>query len=647
MLEKDPQARWPSMRDVMSTLGPTPPPDDPVWAQATSLATGQNLAVDPESKTWETPLPRPASRSLMTSVTQWFRPRRRRYALGGAAAVTAAAVVLFIGFPRTQAASIGLSDTALNLTPGDTAPVQAVVLDADGDTLASAVQWTTEDGAVASVTDDGHVVALGEGTTRIRARAGGIETALVVSVAGTLAGPGPTDGGGPTGGGGADEDRPGRDDAVIDATGLRVDLARTSVRVGDSLRPTVAFLGQGNQQVGTATGAAFSTDDPRVMHVSRSGWIVAVGAGTTQLQARAGRLQARAALSVVPIVPTLSTVSAGAEHTCGIATDGTVFCWGRNDRGQVVPGLAPQQLFPFPRGGPFAAVSAGGAHSCALQRDQSIRCWGGLAAPAGRFRFLTAGMRHACAIMGNGFTACWGANDRGQLGDGTTGTRTVGQTVQGDLSFEMIAAGADHTCGLLGGRVFCWGDDASGQTGTGTLDRGFVPQPTEVEGDHGYLAFVAAGTNHTCVLTRTGTALCWGANDYGQLGDGSKQARHAPRPVRAPMRGARGAALTFEMVSAGENHTCGVTKTQRVYCWGDNRFGQIGDGTTDGRVVPVRVGVDAAFVSVSAGRAPPCAVSASGDTWCWGANGGGQLGDGTSTNRTTPVTPGEIAGAES
>jgi serine/threonine protein kinase len=114
MLEKDPRARWPSMRDVMSTLGSAPPPDDPAWAQAASLATGQSVAVDPEGKTWETPLPRPASRSLVT---------------------------------------------ALDLTPGDTASVQAVVLDAAGDTLASNVQWTTADGAVASVTDDGRVVA--------------------------------------------------------------------------------------------------------------------------------------------------------------------------------------------------------------------------------------------------------------------------------------------------------------------------------------------------------------------------------------------------------------------------------------------------------------------------------------------------------
>jgi len=432
----------------------------------------------------------------------------------------------------------------------------------------------------------------------------------------------------------------GSETPVASAAALRLTLPETTVRVGDTIRPTVTLLDAGDRPIGAATTPAFFAANDRVTRVV-GGYLVAVGPGTTRISARAGRLDAEAGVSVAPVVPAFSSVSAGAEHTCGVTAEGTVFCWGGNGRARVAPGLGERQLVPFPSRSGFGLVSAGGNFTCALGRDGSVSCWGVLAPPAGRFRTLTSGSGYACGITGAGSAACWGANDRGQLGDGTTAARAAGAQVSSDVNFEMVAAGDTHACGLLEGHVYCWGSDERGQTGTGALQTGYVTRPTEIEGDYPYLSFVTAGTHHTCVLTRTGTALCWGANDFGQLGDGSSQPRSAPRPVRPPMGG--NAALTFETLSAGQRHTCAIARTKRLYCWGDNRFGQLGDGTTTQRVVPVRVNANASFVEVSAGGSHTCGVTDSGITYCWGANESGQLGDGTVQQRSRPVTPGQTA----
>ncbi len=573
MLEKNPTARWPGLREIVSTLGAPPPPNDEVWSLARSLAAGKGIEATPESRTWVTPLPEPKARSITGTITHWFKPKRRRVAAGGAVALTIG--ILAVAWPASDETAAPSEEAAIAPPPADTLEAPPPV---PSRTLAETEATPTENAP---------------------------------------------------------------EDMTTAASAVRLTLSRTTLRVGDSVRPEVLLLGNDGRPLG-ATKAALTVTDTRVARVTPSGWIVGIGPGSTNLVARAASLEAREVFSVAAVAPPFRSVSAGGDHTCGIATDGSAYCWGRNDRGQVAAGLPETQPFPFPRGGRFAAVSAGGMITCALGQDQAVVCWGATSGPRGRYRSVTTGARHACGIMASGSAACWGANDRGQLGIGSTAANALGQVVEGEYAFDMIAAGAEHTCGLLGGRVYCWGSDVVGQTGTGTLERGMVTQPTEVEGDHGYLVFVTSGTNHTCALTRVGTALCWGANEYGQLGDGSKQPRHAPRPVRPPMGGSN--TLAFEMVTAGTTHTCGLNKNQRVFCWGDNRFGQLGDGTTTGRVVPVQVRLTEPATSVSAGRAHTCAVLASTAVQCWGANGDGQLGDGTSEDRARPVTPGQVTG---
>ena len=145
---------------------------------------------------------------------------------------------------------------------------------------------------------------------------------------------------------------------------------------------------------------------------------------------------------------------------------------------------------------------------------------------------------------------------------------------------------------------------------------------------------MSAGWAWTCGVSTTGTAYCWGGSAYGALGDGTTSNRLVPTPVAG--------GLTFASVSAGDGHTCGVTLSGAAYCWGYNAYGQLGDGTTTGRVVPTLVAGGHAFAAVSAGPIVPffghtCGVTTSGAVYCWGDNFAGELGDGTTTQRLVPT----------
>lgn len=241
------------------------------------------------------------------------------------------------------------------------------------------------------------------------------------------------------------------------------------------------------------------------------------------------------------------------------------------------------------------------------------------------FAILTAGYYHTCGLTASGIAYCWGYNDSGQLGDGTsTADRSLPEPVFGGVLFAHLTGGYWHTCGLTAeGVAQCWGNDNWSQLGDSARTTRGTTQPVAGGIDFVYLR---AGGRHSCGLSAAGSAYCWGWNGFGQVGDGTLTKEIIPTVVLT-----RG--LLFGSISTGFNHTCGLTETGAAYCWGCNVNGQLGDGTTVNRSTPTRVVQSLAFAKLALGLNHSCGMTATNDLYCWGSNASGQLGDGTTTDR--------------
>jgi alpha-tubulin suppressor-like RCC1 family protein len=316
-------------------------------------------------------------------------------------------------------------------------------------------------------------------------------------------------------------------------------------------------------------------------------------------------------------------------------------------------------------------VNAGAAHNCALRSDNRAVCWGWnvfgqvgngttsfevlspTAVMGGRsFRQITAGIYHTCAVTMDNRAFCWGG---AALGSGTASGSSRPVAVVGGLSFRQVSAGQEHTCGVTtSDRVYCWGINTFGQLGNGTQNLDFEPElsPVPVMGSLRFRG-VSVGVHHSCGVTTTNQAYCWGGDQWGQLGDGAAsgtcQVPNGTRPCRLkPTRVAGG--HQWRQIDAGGGsgpaegdpepffggRTCGVTTDGRAFCWGDGTLGQNGDGTRSIRTAPSRVAGDRLYRAVSTGENHTCAVSTDNRAFCWGLNGAGQLGDGTQTTRLRP-----------
>ncbi len=256
---------------------------------------------------------------------------------------------------------------------------------------------------------------------------------------------------------------------------------------------------------------------------------------------------------------------------------------------------------------------------------------GGGPATASGIATLVAGSDHTCALTANGDALCWGANGSGQLGDGSTTDRTTPVGVS-NLTSDVTAIGAGdfHTCTITtAGAASCWGLNFNGQLGDGTTTNRSTP--VDVSGLGSPLEMIAPGGFHTCAVNTNGGVLCWGANESGQLGDGTTTGRAAPAGVSTLDSGV--AAL-----APGRSHTCALTTSGGVKCWGLNDRGQLGDGTTTNSATPVDVsGLTSGVATIGAGDFHTCVVTTDGAAQCWGENETGNLGNGLKVSSSTPV----------
>ncbi len=265
---------------------------------------------------------------------------------------------------------------------------------------------------------------------------------------------------------------------------------------------------------------------------------------------------------------------------------------------------------------------------------------------------VSAGFWSSCWVTSQAAAYCWGGNAHGELGDSSTTDRRVARPVHGGRAFASVSAGGavlgdpSHACGVTRqGAAYCWGSNTDGELGSATTEicRFSTPCSTTPAPVAGGLTFVSvsAGYQHTCGVTTDGAAYCWGANDDGRLGDGSTTDRRTPVLVAGGFK--------FVSVSAGYKHTCGVTTDGAGYCWGANDVARLGDGSTADRSTPARVFGELKLAWMSAGYSHTCSVTTDGDAFCWGTNGYGELGSAAAETcqadapcRTTPVRVGEL-----
>lgn len=369
------------------------------------------------------------------------------------------------------------------------------------------------------------------------------------------------------------------------------------------------------------------------------------------------------ASAVLPPLTDVVQVAAGQSHTCALTEAGAVKCWGRNGDGQLGDGSALDRALPVDVVGLDAgvmAISVGGNHSCALTQAGAVKCWGGNAfgqlgdastddrsTPVqvqgldSGVQAISAGERSfTCALKTGGAVACWGSNDLGSLGNGGISYSSVPVTVSGlAAGVRAISAGNAHACAILASdnALRCWGYNLGGQVGDGTTTSRTTP--VSVSGLGSGVAAVDAGVLHTCAVTQSGAAKCWGNNVRGQLGDGTVINRPAPVDVA-------GLASDVVAVAAGHYHSCARLTGGTVQCWGDNYHGQLGVGVESyGQTTPgPALALGAGATQIAAGRAHACAIVADGALVCWGNNDWGQVGNGSVAAPTFGRAPVDVVG---
>lgn len=567
--------------------------------------------------------------------------------------------------------SITITPTTGSVIVGQSIQLAAIPRDSAGSVLIGrTVEWRSSDISRAAVSDSGVVVGLSPGSVDITASAEGKTAKANVTVTAVPV-------------------------AAIALSGV----------------PSPFFVGRSVQLIARLTDAAGNTltgrkidwvsSNSAIASVTDSGVVLARAPGTVTISAtsegKIGTAQMVITLSAVgtiAVTPDTALILAGTtqQYTAvvkdsigRILTDRTVVWSVDPSKGTVSSsGVVSSAI----ANGTFAVTASIGAVS------------GTATAKAVTMINLRPGLHHTCGRNELGDIYCWGANEAGQLGDGTQQRRLTPVRIKSSSSFDELSSGGTQSCALTGGLAQCWGQTflagwssisyghpyeislipstvstsvrfsaiASGSTFNcglsssnfaycwGSGDEGELgngqfrtcpfslyerycsyvgsASPIAVAGGRTYTS-ISAGQNHVCALTATGIAYCWGDNRTGQIGDGTQVGRGIPTPVNG--------GLTFNLIRGGGSHTCALTAAGAAYCWGSNAYGQLGISSTSASLVPVAVNTALKFSTLALGTNHSCGLTTSGEIYCWGANGNGELGIGSISFGTS--TPQLVSGS--
>jgi alpha-tubulin suppressor-like RCC1 family protein len=392
---------------------------------------------------------------------------------------------------------------------------------------------------------------------------------------------------------------------------------------------------------------------------------------------------------------TILSLSAGNIHNCVIASDNNAYCWGNGGNGRLGNNSGTQSQVPVAvntagvlAGKTIASIAAGGSHTCAIASDNLLYCWGYNAngylgnnsttqsqvpvavdtsgALNGKtIASVASKFYETCALSSDNQVYCWGNNGSAQIGVGDvaatylTPQRVVNYLPGRKIGVEgktplAVSAGYFHTCTIASdNQAYCWGYDSDGQLGGGAITSSIGPQVVPVD-TSGVLSgktilSISSGYYHTCAIASDNQAYCWGSGGSGKLGNNSGV--DSSVPVAVDTTGVL-AGKTILSISAAPDHTCAIASDNQAYCWGSGTYGQLGNNTPSDSLVPVAVNTSGALsgktiVSISAGWNYTCAIASDNNAYCWGLNTSGQLGNNSTSQSNVPVavnTAGVLSG---
>jgi alpha-tubulin suppressor-like RCC1 family protein len=320
-------------------------------------------------------------------------------------------------------------------------------------------------------------------------------------------------------------------------------------------------------------------------------------------------------------------VTTGSGHSCGLTTDGWLFCWGDGYIASPIQVVLPDGM---------GSIQAGVARTCGIAANGNAYCWPNSPDPVPEvvsssisFAQLSPGPLSSCGVDIGGAAWCWGLNVTGQLGNGTLDGSDTPVAVVGGLQFQEVdtyGPGDEqaHACGITtAGAAYCWGANYLAQVGRPDGDPACEPAncwmaPMPVLAGHTFTQIVT-GSAHTCALEAGGAAWCWGMR--GAVGAGVPTEEGGSPPVQVL------GGHAFQTLTAGGGHTCGLTVSGQAYCWGVNNSGQAGQTAASAAVLytPTLVSGGLTFSAISAGGTHTCGL-AGGILYCWGDNTTGQVG---------------------